>query len=143
MTGIKTGLLAKLLLRPKVVIQAFFSAAVGDEAPAIAVFIIHHHPWRPLVVAFHTVVVIRINFWRGWPAGWRRRRHARRFRTRRWRWYDIISWRDIQTAFLGMVVGKTSNVTSQLAILIVDPTRSLIVTTILDLMPAVARESSS
>ena len=141
MSCIEAGLLAKLLSRPKVVIRALFSTAVGDEA--IAVFVVRNHPRCPFVMTFNAAPIIRINFWRCWLASWRSRWHVRRFRTRRGRGYNVVSWRDIQTAFLGMVVWKTSNVTPQLAISLVDPTRSLIVTTILDLMPAFARESSS
>lgn len=70
MAGIEAGLLAEFLLRPKLVIRALFGTAVGDDAPAIAIFIIHHHPRRPLVMTFNAAPIIGLNSWRCWLAGW-------------------------------------------------------------------------
>ena len=73
-TGIKTGLLAKLFLGPEIVDRALLGAAVWNEAPAIAVFIVCDHVRSPLVVTFDATSIIGLySSWR-WPACWHRRR---------------------------------------------------------------------
>ena len=61
-TGIKTGLLAELFLDPELVNRALFGAAVWNETPAIAIFVVCNHIWRPLVMTFNAAPIIGLNF---------------------------------------------------------------------------------